>query len=190
MASIILRIAVLIGWLFWYVVYWRFGADIQRSIRNAASTIERWLLIAMGALTIVMALGSFALAVGWISVPSRWFVTAAGTALFLVGMGGTFYCRSYLGKYWRAESAVNAENTIVDRGPYGLVRHPIYTAAITMYFGLALVFPVWWVVVAGLLCMGAYVWKTAFEDRFLAEHLPGYVEYQGRVRARLVPRLW
>ena len=32
--------------------------------------------------------------------------------------------------------------------------------------------------------------RTVFEDRLLQNRLPGYREYAGRVRARLVPGIW
>jgi protein-S-isoprenylcysteine O-methyltransferase Ste14 len=33
-------------------------------------------------------------------------------------------------------------------------------------------------------------WRLLEEERLLARELPGYAEYQARVRYRLVPYLW
>jgi len=38
--------------------------------------------------------------------------------------------------------------------------------------------------------MPALIWRVLDEERLLASHLPGYSEYQQRVRWRLVPRIW
>jgi protein-S-isoprenylcysteine O-methyltransferase Ste14 len=38
--------------------------------------------------------------------------------------------------------------------------------------------------------IAVFVARTAMEDRTLVAELPGYAEYAGRVRARLVPGLW
>jgi type IV secretory pathway VirB2 component (pilin) len=50
--------------------------------------------------------------------------------------------------------------------------------------GLALVA----IVVGGL--MFVIVRRTACEDRFLKVNLPGYTDYSGKVRNRLLPRIW
>jgi protein-S-isoprenylcysteine O-methyltransferase Ste14 len=34
------------------------------------------------------------------------------------------------------------------------------------------------------------VWRLIQEEQFLLTNLPGYVDYRGRVRYRLVPLVW
>jgi protein-S-isoprenylcysteine O-methyltransferase Ste14 len=36
----------------------------------------------------------------------------------------------------------------------------------------------------------AIVWRLSDEERFLLRNLPGYAEYRGTVKYRLVPLLW
>lgn len=36
----------------------------------------------------------------------------------------------------------------------------------------------------------ALIWRLLDEEKFLARNLPGYVEYQHRVRYRLIPLVW
>jgi len=105
-------------------------------------------------------------------------------------MSGTFYCRHYLGRFWTAEAALQALHQVVDSGPYGVVRHPIYTAAWVMYLGTGLVFAIWWNWLACGLVMVAYILKARYEDVFLAANLPGYPAYQQRVRYQLIPGVW
>lgn len=62
-------------------------------------------------------------------------------------------------------------------GPYRLVRHPGYLGSWLAFLPLA-----------GALVV--LVARTAFEDRFLRSHLPGYASYAQQVRHRLVPGLW
>jgi protein-S-isoprenylcysteine O-methyltransferase Ste14 len=38
--------------------------------------------------------------------------------------------------------------------------------------------------------MPALIWRLLDEEKFLAKSLPGYREYQSRVRYRLIPRVW
>ena len=36
----------------------------------------------------------------------------------------------------------------------------------------------------------ALIWRLLDEEKFLARNLPGYVDYQSRVRYRLIPLVW
>ena len=45
----------------------------------------------------------------------------------------------------------------------------------------------WWGLGVLVLMMPALIWRLLDEERFLAKTLPGYSEYQTRVRYRLVP---
>jgi protein-S-isoprenylcysteine O-methyltransferase Ste14 len=36
----------------------------------------------------------------------------------------------------------------------------------------------------------ALIWRLTDEERFLLQNLPGYPEYRGRVRYRLLPFVW
>jgi len=38
--------------------------------------------------------------------------------------------------------------------------------------------------------MPALIWRLSDEEKFLAGNLPGYVEYQNKVRYRLIPLVW
>ena len=79
---------------------------------------------------------------------------------------------------------------VVDTGPYRLVRHPGYLAAIVgclvgpLMLGTPRAF-----LPAGLMVV-LFVWRTALEDRNLCRGLPGYTAYAQRTRKRLVPFLW
>ena len=47
-----------------------------------------------------------------------------------------------------------------------------------------------WVLVPALLAIVGLVIRAALEDRTLRAELPGYAEYAGRVRFRLIPGVW
>jgi protein-S-isoprenylcysteine O-methyltransferase Ste14 len=38
--------------------------------------------------------------------------------------------------------------------------------------------------------MPALIWRLIDEEKFLARNLPGYQEYQQKVRYRLIPGVW
>jgi protein-S-isoprenylcysteine O-methyltransferase Ste14 len=109
-----------------------------------------------------------------------------GAALALVGAAlGVVTARaigSGLTPYPRPSSGVR----LVEHGPYGVVRHPFYSAAIAFLGGLSLAFSP---VALGLTAALGVVWalKASVEERFLGELFPEYDAYRERTRYRLVP---
>jgi len=81
-------------------------------------------------------------------------------------------------------------HAVIDHGVYAVVRHPMYIGTILFLFGMTL-----WLgsTAAALLCFVPTLIlavRITFEERFLRQHLPGYIAYTERVRYRLVPGLW
>src|SRR5262249_29244276 len=62
-----------------------------------------------------------------------------GVALDLVGIGFAVWARLVLGRNWSGLIvAVPEENELVQRGPYAIVRHPIYAGLLLALTGTAL----------------------------------------------------
>jgi protein-S-isoprenylcysteine O-methyltransferase Ste14 len=79
---------------------------------------------------------------------------------------------------------------LVDTGPYAWLRHPGYAGALLAHLALPLALGSLRALVPAGIGVFLFVLRTGHEDRFLAEHLPGYREYQARTRWRLVPGVW
>lgn len=79
---------------------------------------------------------------------------------------------------------------LITAGPYQYVRHPGYVATILslLFGGFALGSWLGMLPLAG--CVAMVVRRTAIEDRFLQEELPGYSEYAQKVPYRLLPGVW
>lgn len=192
---LLVRWLTLISWMAWLYFYWRGGsliiADILSALKTPHARLDAALLIVMTAGTFVIMATGLLVGVGIIQVnPAFDFLSAAGAVLTLAGMGGTLYCRHYLGGYWTAETRLKEDHQLIDSGPYSLARHPIYLFAIVMYAGLALTFPVWQCALTALVINGAYILKTRDEDEYLRQNLPGYQAYTSRVPYRLIPMIW
>ena len=81
------------------------------------------------------------------------------------------------------------EGELVTRGPYALMRHPIYSAVILfVWAGVADHFSLFTAALAAL-ATAAHVVRVILEERFLRERYPAYEEYARRVK-RLVPFLY
>jgi|SRR5208282_659259 len=81
-------------------------------------------------------------------------------------------------------------HTVVSTGPYAIVRHPLYASLLIYLPATALVLGSWAGLAGSAVFLGAFVFRTAMEDRELQRSLPGYSEYAARVRYRLIPGIW
>jgi protein-S-isoprenylcysteine O-methyltransferase Ste14 len=115
-----------------------------------------------------------------------WIPVAAAVA----GFGFCWWARLHLGRLWSGTVTRKADHRIVETGPYGLVRHPIYTGLILAALSSA-------VLRATLLCFAGFVlmtlgfWiKARLEERFLRQALgaEAYDAYSQRT-PMLVPFL-
>lgn len=79
---------------------------------------------------------------------------------------------------------------LVVRGPYRLVRHPIYLAELLMIMGVTVVEPRL-VPVLGALCVaGLQLVRIRAEERLLRSTFPGFGAYASVTRHRLIPLVW
>jgi len=126
---------------------------------------------------------------GWSQVPV--WVEVAGavlTALCMVVVWQAFRFNTFAAPQVRMQT--DRAHRVISDGPYGIVRHPMYSGAMLMFPGMPLMLGSWWgllfvpVAVAGV---GA---RAVGEERMLRGELAGYDEYARRVRFRIVPGVW
>jgi protein-S-isoprenylcysteine O-methyltransferase Ste14 len=85
---------------------------------------------------------------------------------------------------------VAANQKVISTGPYASVRHPMYASASLYLFGTPLALGSLWGFVPLGIMIPFLIWRMFDEERFLAKNLPGYTDYQTRVRHRLIPFVW
>ena len=85
---------------------------------------------------------------------------------------------------------IQENQTVVDTGLYGIVRHPMYAVTIWLFLAFPLVLGSWW----SLLCFAPYVVviiiRIRNEEQVLEAGLDGYSEYKKRVKYRIFPFVW
>ena len=79
---------------------------------------------------------------------------------------------------------------VVSTGPYSIVRHPGYLGAILWALGAPLIVGSVYGLIPAAVASAAFVVRLVMEERILLAELPGYAEYAGRVRYRLLPHIW
>lgn len=100
------------------------------------------------------------------------------------------WARRTLGENYRPVVTVLDEHTVVERGPYRFVRHPMYSGSALICIGNGTALATWPCFVAWTLPALALTRRIAVEERVLRNGLgERYTSYEAS-RARLVPGLW
>lgn len=89
----------------------------------------------------------------------------------------------------RSFGIVPANRGVVDKGPYLLVRHPIYAGYLITHLAFVAAYPRPWNIVVVVISDAALVWRALFEERLLRQD-ERYQAYCGRVGWHLVPGLF
>lgn len=115
----------------------------------------------------------------------------AGLALMMFGIFTRTVAITQLGRYHMPNVATYSDHQLMDRGLYGVVRHPSYLGAIMAISGYGLALGSWAsipvVIVPALI---GYVYRINVEESILAKALgPRYLDYQRRTR-RLIPGVY
>jgi protein-S-isoprenylcysteine O-methyltransferase Ste14 len=77
------------------------------------------------------------------------------------------WARRHLGRNWSAAITTKTDHRLVRSGPYGAVRHPIYTAMLGMFVGAAIVSGTPHALLAMAIVSIAYARKIRLEERHL-----------------------
>ena len=124
---------------------------------------------------------------GWWMLP-RW-VSIVGAVLFLCSYA--LYAEVLRENTWLSRTIeVQEGQTVVSTGLYGVVRHPMYMATLTLFLSMPLVLGSGLSFLVFLAYPAIIVKRLLNEEQILARDLPGYAEYLQKVRWRLLPFIW
>lgn len=85
---------------------------------------------------------------------------------------------------------VAKEQSVIDTGPYGVVRHPMYAGAAVLLIASPPALGSYAALPLPFLLMSVIVLRLKEEEKFLSTQLQGYEAYRRKVRYRLVPFVW
>jgi protein-S-isoprenylcysteine O-methyltransferase Ste14 len=120
-----------------------------------------------------------------VGVHAQWGVTAG----LLVQLVGLFVCVVSFLALGRSFGFAAADRGLVRRGPYAVVRHPVYASYLLLQAGYLLQSIAIWNALVMLFVTSCNVGRAIVEERLLATS-GQYEAYRHQVRWRLVPGIW
>jgi protein-S-isoprenylcysteine O-methyltransferase Ste14 len=123
----------------------------------------------------------------WTALPEA--IVWIGVVLFLLAysmFGEVLRENRYLSRVIE----VQANQTVVDTGLYGVVRHPMYSATVMLFLSMPLILNSLPSFVIMLAYIPIIVKRIKNEETVLEEELKGYAEYKDKVKYRILPLIW
>jgi len=117
-------------------------------------------------------------------------VAGLGLVIVLGGLALAFWARATLGGNWSGTITLKENHTLVQSGPYGIVRHPIYTAILAMFLGSAITYGTRGAFLAFPVCAVGFILKARQEEALMQQTFPdAYPDYRTRTKM-LVPGIY
>lgn len=165
----------------------RMAPLIQRDQKKWDKALMSALIVLWCAWFVLMGLD--AVRYGWSHVP---FWAQAVGALWIAIAMYAFFLTVRANSFAAPVVKIQKErgHKVVSDGPYAVVRHPMYSGALLLFFGTPLLLGSRWGLVVSLIMTLLMSARAVMEERTLARELDGYAEYAARVRYRLIPLIW
>lgn len=191
-------IAVNILWFVWYVpwigaVIWSDKTKIQMKtdmggLHRILSNVG-FVLLFVPSNSIPPTWGVFAVLGRRVWSEPNWLAWGL-FALVASSFGFCWWARLHLGRLWSGFVTLKEGHRVVDTGPYGLVRHPIYSGVMFAALATALIRASPMALAGFVLVVVGFAMTARIEERFLREQLGAgdYDDYRRRV-PMLVPSM-
>lgn len=124
---------------------------------------------------------------GYQVIPVSAWSGITGMVVSVAGVAFAIWARKTLGANWSAKVTLKKEHELIQRGPYSIVRHPIYTGFELATLGPVIVIGQLKGFVALAIIFIAHVLKIRMEEEIMNKQFPSqYAEYTKKVK-RLIP---
>lgn len=172
-----------------FIVIWLLGALKIKPAARRISGPARLVQIVLAGAGFILIFGRD-LGVGFLGsrfVPENATAAYAGLAMTAGGIAFAVWARFVLGQNWSSTVTLKQGHELIRRGPYALVRHPIYSGILLGLLGTALCVGETRALI-GLALFLAGWWRKALDEEALMIEQFGqqYLQYRREVKA-LIP---
>ncbi|MEA2417685.1 MAG: hypothetical protein QOI58_4342 [Thermoanaerobaculia bacterium] len=163
---------------------------VLKHARGNASRRDRgslWLL--WGSITIATIAGS--MLKGYRPTRIGYDTFWIGIGLIILGIVIRGIAIATLWRYFTVDVSIREGHELVDRGIYGVIRHPAYTGSLLSFLGLGFAFGNWLsVAIIAVVTIVGFSYRIAVEEGALIEHFGDrYRDYMRRSK-RLIPGIY
>ena len=124
---------------------------------------------------------------GWSRMPSAVVIAASILFLFAYALyAEVMRENAYLSRTIKVE----AGQTVVDTGLYGIVRHPMYMATVLLFLMIPMVLGSWYALIVFAFYPAIIIVRLKNEEALLTREVAGYAAYKKKVKYRLIPFIW
>ncbi|RAJ77318.1 protein-S-isoprenylcysteine O-methyltransferase [Chitinophaga dinghuensis] len=123
-------------------------------------------------------------------LPSNALLQGIGATLCMAGIGICIWARTVLGRNWSGGVTEKHGHELVVKGPYRLVRHPIYSGFLTALAGTCMVTGGLAAMVITFIYTLALSRKLNSEEALLKDLFPGTYEVYQQQTQKLIPFIW
>jgi len=183
------------GLLFWAIYVWAFAPEfniIRRARRSATSTDAKSLQVIVFGMWLAL---FAAFPMSWVPAlqfPShRLAIFLTGCALLASGSLLRRHCWRMLQDSFTGDVRARADQQIVTRGAYRLLRHPSYTGGILMNVGVGVGLGSWGAaVLLGIVSFAVYAYRMTIEERALLATIGEPYRDFMNTRKRIIPFIY
>jgi protein-S-isoprenylcysteine O-methyltransferase Ste14 len=129
-------IASFVPWVI-FSLYWEIAAKNSAPAIKSESRFSRGIHVVLANAALVLIFFPIR-SLNQRFLPDNLFIKLAGIALEFAGVAVAIWARRILGRNWSGEITIKEDHELIRTGPYGVVRHPIYTGLLAMYVGTAI----------------------------------------------------
>jgi protein-S-isoprenylcysteine O-methyltransferase Ste14 len=168
-----------------FIGYWLWSARKVKAPKHAESLVKRFFVHWLPLIVALLLLGPGEwFGHSWLReqfVPHTTLVYSIGLALCVAGVALAIWARAVLGANWSAQVQIKQGHELIRRGPYSLIRHPIYTGLILLFAGNAVMVGDWRGILAVAIVVVSFWRKYLLEEKLMTREFgQAYIDYRKR----------